>query len=152
MKTLQKTSLAVFISAIILSLFSFVAADSADNIVGEWFTTDKKAKVKIYKAKNEKYYGKIIWLKEPNDENGKPKVDKENPDESKRNEPIVGSLILHGFEYEGDNQWEEGEIYDPESGNLYSCNIELQKDGKLKVRGYIGFSLIGRTEYWTPAE
>lgn len=152
MKTLQKTSLAIFLSAIVLSLFAFKTSDAADKITGEWYTTDKKAKVKIYRAKNDKYYGKIVWLKEPNDENGKPKVDKENPDASKRNEPIVGSLILQGFEYKGDNQWEEGEIYDPESGSTYSCNIELQKDGKLKVRGYIGFSLIGRTEYWTPVE
>ncbi len=152
MKTLQKTTVAVLVSALLLSLFAFRTGDTADKIIGEWFTTDKKAKVRIYKAKNEKYYGKIVWLKEPNTEDGKPKVDKENPDESKRNEPIVGSLILHGFEYKGNNKWEEGEIYDPESGSTYSCNIEWLKDGKLKVRGYIGFSLMGRTEYWTTAE
>ena len=92
---------------------------------------------------------KIIWLKTPNDEKGKPKVDKENPDENLRNRPILGLEILTDFVYDEDYTWEDGDIYDPKSGNSYSCKMYLSKDYKtLEVRGYIGISLFGRTETW----
>ncbi len=82
-------------------------------------------------------------------ENGKPKLDNKNPDTKKRQQPIVGMTILTNFIFDGKDEWEDGKIYDPESGNTYSCNMELNGRNKLKVRGYIGLSLFGRTEVWT---
>ncbi|MBI5326118.1 MAG: DUF2147 domain-containing protein [Ignavibacteriae bacterium] len=142
-----------FISALIGILFisEIIVAQVAkdfDTVLGNWITGKGDAKVQIYK-KNNKYFGKIIWLKNPNDENGKPKVDKENPEESLQKRPILGMEILTDFVYDGDYTWVDGDIYDPKSGSTYSCKMYLSKDYKtLEVRGYIGISLFGRTETW----
>ncbi|MCB2206508.1 DUF2147 domain-containing protein [bacterium] len=124
-------------------------SNEADGIVGTWLVQDGKAKIKIYN-KAGKYHGKIVWLKEPNDARGNPKLDKENPEENLRSKPIMGLVLLHGFEYDEDNVWEDGEIYDPKNGKTYSCELTLSEDGNtLDVRGYIGFSFIGRSQTWT---
>lgn len=125
-------------------------AHAQDQIETIWYNQEKTAKVQIYLAKNNKFYGKIIWLKEPL-KDGKPKLDDNNPDEKKRNQPILGLLLLKGFVKTEDNVYEDGTIYDPKNGKTYSCTIKY-KNGILDVRGYIGISLIGRTTTWTKAE
>ncbi|MEZ5015937.1 MAG: DUF2147 domain-containing protein [Flavipsychrobacter sp.] len=143
---LQATLIAAF--AICYSAPAFAGDDP---IEGVWYSEDSSAKIKIYLAKNQKFYGKIIWLKNPNEEDGTPKVDDKNPDKSKRSEPILNMLILKSFEKDGDKEYEDGTIYDPKSGKTYSCTI-THKGNSLKVRGYIGISLIGRTAIWTKAD
>ena len=115
-----------------------------------WYNQEKTAKVQIYKATDGRFYGKIVWLKNP-EENGKPKLDKNNPDKAKRSDPLLGMMILKGFKKDGENVYEDGTIYDPKNGKTYSCKM-THKDGKLDVRGYVGFSLLGRTTIWTKAE
>jgi uncharacterized protein (DUF2147 family) len=125
---------------------------SADDILGVWLNEDKDAHVEIYKEGN-KYFGKIVWLKNPiDDETGKPKLDNKNEDESLQSRPVMGLLLLKDFVFDGDDEWEDGEIYDPKSGKTYSCYMEFpDEDNKnnLKIRGFIGISLLGRTTYWT---
>ena len=131
--------------AIMCSSFAQV---KSDDIIGTWLTSGKEpAKILIYKSAD-KYFGKIVWLKNPS-ENGKPKVDANNPDKNKRSQPIIGLLILKGFKFDGDDEWEDGDIYDPESGKTYSCYLALNNKNTMKVRGYIGISVFGRTETWT---
>lgn len=134
----------------ILPLLSFTDSFAQEPIVGTWYNEEGTAKVRIYQAKNDKYYGKIVWLKEPV-RNGKPRVDENNPDRSKRDEPLIDLLILKGFEKDGTHEYDEGTIYDPKNGKTYSCII-TEKGDKLDVRGYVGISLIGRTTTWTRAE
>ena len=136
-----------------MPMFAVLAQTSeADAVIGTWLVQDKNAKVEIFK-RGKKYFGKIIWLKEPNNEQGKPKHDKENPEEELRGRPILGLEMLRDFEYDEDNVWEDGDIYDPKNGKTYSCKMTLSPDGKtLDVRGYIGISLIGRTQIWTRAK
>lgn len=123
-------------------------AQESDAVLGIWLTQDKDSKVEIYK-KNNKYHGKIVWLKEPN-KNGKPKVDDKNPDPKKQDRAIMGLVIMTNFVYDEDFVWEDGEIYDPKNGKTYSCKMTLSKDkNTLDVRGFIGISLIGRTAVWT---
>ena len=138
--------LSIVISCLLsLNLFS---QNNADDIIGVWLTGGKEpAKIQIYRS-GEKYYGKIIWLKNPT-ENGKQRTDANNPDKAKRNNPIVGLIILTGFKFDGDDEWKNGDIYDPESGKTYSSYIYLKDNNTLKVRGYVGVSLFGRTETWT---
>lgn len=132
----------------VLSVTGLVKAQSADDIIGLWQNGEGTGHIKIEKIGN-KYYGKIVWLKEPNDpDTGKPKVDKKNPDESKRNTPIMGYKVLRDFVYQGDNKWKEGMIYDPKKGSDYKCNITMVNKNTLDVRGYIGISMIGRTDTW----
>lgn len=121
-----------------------------DDILGVWLNEDKDAHVDIYKE-GDVYFGKIIWLEEPNEENGEPKLDDENEDESLRTRPVMGLLLLRDFVFDKD-EWEDGRVYDPKNGKDYKCYMEFPDEDdkdKLKVRGYIGFSLLGRTTYWT---
>lgn len=136
----------------IISLFSSSAqAQQGEDVLGEWYTEEEKAKVEIYQCESA-YCGKIVWLNEPHNPDGTPKLDSENPDESLRSRKIVGTNILTGLEYEGDGEYENGEIYDPESGKTYSCLMELEDANTLEVRGFIGISLVGRTQTWTRVE
>ncbi|MDR9399604.1 MAG: DUF2147 domain-containing protein [Salibacter sp.] len=138
---------------VVAVLFSTsIIAQSADAVLGKWETKNGKSHVEIYKKDGE-YYGEIVWLKEPLNEEGKPKVDKNNPEEDMRSRPLKGLELLREFEYDADDEmWEDGEIYDPESGDTYSCEMSLEGDDKLKVRGYLGISLLGRTTVWTRVE
>jgi uncharacterized protein (DUF2147 family) len=134
---------------LIASLISFVAhsQNKADDIIGIWLTGGKEpAKIQVYKS-GEKFYGKIIWLKNPT-ENGKQRMDGNNPDKAKQSTPIIGLLMLTGFKFDGDDEWKGGDIYDPESGKMYSSYMYLTDKNTLKVRGYLGISLFGRTETW----
>lgn len=119
----------------------------ADAILGVWESGSGKARVKIEKS-GDKFYGKIVWLREPNNEEGKPKVDKNNPEEALRTKPLLGYRILKDFTYAGDKVWEEGTIYDPENGSTYSCEITMKDENTLDVRGFIGVSVFGRTDVW----
>ena len=120
-----------------------------DDILGIWLNEDKDAHVEIYKE-GELYFGKIIWLKNPiDDETGKPKLDKHNPDPELQKRPSLGIMLLTDFEWDEDNEWDEGDIYDPKNGKSYSCYIIMKEMDLLRIRGYIGISLIGRTTYWT---
>lgn len=119
----------------------------SDKIVGVWEVGSGKARVKISKY-GDKFGGKIVWLKEPTYADGTKKVDKNNPDETKRSTPLLGYNNLLGFSYKGKSEYDGGTIYDPENGNVYNCNISLKDDNTLEVRGYIGVSLFGRTDTW----
>jgi len=134
----------VLLTFILMPLFLF-AQKKADDIIGNWIIGDNKAKIQVYKA-GSKYYGKITWLREPN-KNGKPKTDIHNPDASKRTTPIIGLVVLKNFVFDS-GEWNSGNIYDPSSGKEYSCKINMPDKNTLKVRGYIGISLFGRTEVW----
>lgn len=137
------------VTTLLLAL-SYLGLAQQKNIEQVWYNQEKTAKIQIYKGKDNKYYGKIIWLKEP-EKNGRPKVDDKNPDAAKKNQPILGLQVLKGFEYDEDDVYEDGSIYDPKNGKTYSCKI-THKGNKLEVRGYVGISLIGRTAVWTLAE
>ncbi|MBB6004233.1 DUF2147 domain-containing protein [Arcicella rosea] len=114
---------------------------SKDAILGEWLSQEKDGKVLIFKQ-GEKYFGKISWGKSTG------RKDSKNPDASLRNRDIIGSTILKDFVFKGKN-WEDGTIYDPNSGKTYSCTMKLKNDDALEIRGYVGISLLGRTTLWT---
>ncbi|MEN9638913.1 MAG: hypothetical protein RLZZ262_781 [Bacteroidota bacterium] len=124
----------------------------ADRLLGVWEPSNGKARVKIEKIGN-KYYGKIVWLKEPNDPaTNQPKVDAKNPDASVRNVPLKGYRMLKDFTYSGSSQWENGTIYDPENGSTYKCVIKMTDANTLDIRGYIGIEALGRTDVWKRLE
>jgi uncharacterized protein (DUF2147 family) len=144
--------------ALLLGAGTWAASDEGDVILGLWATETSEngnAHVEVVKEGG-KYRGKIVWLEQPNypaDDaggmGGQPKVDRANPAPELRRRPIIGLWLVDGFDYAGGNQWKNGIIYDPESGKTYKCKMKLTDEGTLKVRGYIGFSLIGRTTVWT---
>ena len=148
MKLKWLSVLGLFLMAV-CSFFPLQASnDEGDKLIGVWEPSNGRARVKIEKVAN-KYYGKIVWLKEPNDpQTGQPKLDKNNPDEKLRTVPLKGYRLLKDFIYAGSGEWKEGTIYDPENGNTYNCIIKMKDDNTLDIRGYIGLSAFGRTDVW----
>lgn len=145
----------------IISLFLIVFvspklfSQEEDKVVGYWLTQYGDSQVKIFKAKDGKYYGNVKWLENPNNEDGTPKLDKENEDEKLKSKPILGLQILKGFEYDKDDkEWVDGTIYDPKNGKTYKCFMWFEEgdNNVLHVKGFIGFSLLGREVEWTKEE
>ncbi len=116
------------------------------DIIGTWLSTAKDGKIEIYKS-GSKYFGKLIWGKTILDANGNSKKDFNNADVKLRSREIRNAVILTDFIF-NDDEWKDGKIYDPNSGKTYNSVMKIE-DGKLKLRGYIGISLFGRTEIWT---
>mgnify|MGYP003945294095 CR=1 FL=1 len=139
---MKRFSVLLLFIAISLTAFS----QNKDAILGHWVNPTGEAHIDIFK-KGEKYFGKIIWLKDPKDEKGKVKTDFKNPEPSLTSRPILGLEILKNFSYH-DGKWKDGKIYDPKSGKTYSCTITLKGANLISIRGYIGISLIGRSESW----
>lgn len=149
------SSFAIVLLGLMLSPFAMIQAQTvkADDILGVWLTQNKDSHVEIFKQ-GDKYFGKIIWLQDPIDSiTGKPKVDDKNPNPKLQHRPIMGLELLKHFVYNADDhEWEKGSIYDPKKGSTYKCYMKFThpaNKNRLKIRGYIGFSLLGRTVYWT---
>lgn len=137
----------------LFTLLLLVVAMNANSqtIFGKWNSTnDDTGKidsvVEIYE-KNGKAFAKIVEIKDENRQNA---VCEECTGKNK-NKPILGLEILSGLEKD-DDDWSGGKILDPRNGKIYKCFIKLEEPNKLKLRGYIGFSLLGKTKYWTRAE
>jgi len=151
---MRKISVPVLTVVIMLITVSFCFAGS-DDIIGVWNNQEKDARVEIYRCK-EAYCGKIVWLKIPDypegSKEGAPgtaKLDHNNPDLNLRKMPLLGVEIMRGFSFEGDNLWKNGTVYDPKNGKTYSGKMTLVSPSELHLRGFIGFSWIGRTAVWT---
>jgi uncharacterized protein (DUF2147 family) len=133
---------------ILTTLIFFIAGSLlAQTPVGVWkniddVTGEAKAHIQIYEE-NGVLYGKIIKLLKKEEPN--PKCTK-CPGNFK-DQPIEGLQIMWGLKKDG-NEYTGGKILDPKTGNIYSCKIELLEPNKLKVRGFLGFSVLGRTQYW----
>jgi uncharacterized protein (DUF2147 family) len=130
---------------IIILLFSITG--NSQSIIGKWKTIDdktgnEKSIVEIYQVEG-KIYAKIDRLLKKGDEN---KIC-ENCEGANKNKPLKGMMIINGLTKDG-NEWNGAKILDPKTGNEYKCYITLEKPEKLKVRGYLGFALLGRTQYW----
>lgn len=117
------------------------AQTGADAIVGTYLTEGGKSRVVITKQ-GTAYIGTIAWLKKGDI------LDEKNPDKSEATKKLTGKIILRGLSYDGGKDYKGGKIYDPESGKTYSCKATAQDNGDLRVRGFIGASLFGRTTTW----
>ena len=140
----------ILVLSIFMVCFTIKAKAQTDQIEGLWYNDVKSGKILISKAANGKFYGKVVWLKEPL-KDGKPKVDELNADPKLRTRPRLGLPVLADFIKEGTDRYTDGTIYDPLNGKTYSCNITY-KGKTLAIRGYIGISLLGRTTIWSRVE
>jgi uncharacterized protein (DUF2147 family) len=122
----------------------------ANDLTGVWLNKDQDAHIKIYSSYG-KFYGQIIWLKTPIDpETNKPKLDKHNGDDKLKTRPILNLLILTDLVFDADDQdWSDGNVYDPKTGNSYSLTCKLKDKDNMELRGYMGISVLGRTDIWT---
>ena len=141
MKKLITTLVLAFVG---LLAFSQTNAD----IVGEWYNAEKDAVITLFEE-NETVSGKITWMEFPNDDNGNPKTDPLNPDEKLTSRARMGMVMMTGFTFIKDKIWDDGELYDPKKGKTYSGMMTLKDDNTIDLRGYIGFSFLGRSSTWT---
>jgi uncharacterized protein (DUF2147 family) len=117
---------------------------------GTWLTEEGKATIRVTDCGGA-LCGTIIALKEPNDPaTGKPKVDKNNIDASKRGRPIIGVQLVTALKPAGANKW-SGQIYNPEDGKTYNANVTLQNANTITVQGCILGGVICKTNTWTRA-
>lgn len=137
----------------ILLAITFVASivQAQESIVGRWKTIDdetgKPKSIVEITEKDGAIVGKIEKLFREPTEDQNPKCDKCSGD--KKDQLIIGMQILSGLKKDGDNKWSGGDILDPKNGKTYSCKVEIIENGqKLKLRGFIGLSLLGRTQVW----
>lgn len=138
--------IAIIFVLVLISVFAY--SQEKDAILGNWQNPTGEGRIEIYKM-GDKYFGKIYWLQEPNNDQGTPKLDVKNPDVSKQTRPVKDLEILTNLVYKGKNVWADGKIYDPKSGNTYSCKMTLKNPNSLYLHGYVGISLFGRSETWT---
>jgi uncharacterized protein (DUF2147 family) len=92
--------------------------------------------------------GRIYWQKKPFSAAGQPKQDRHNPDAALRDRPLCGLRILTGFRRAKEGTWNAGRIYNPNDGRTYSSTLQLAADGSLRIRGFVGLSLFGKTVEW----
>ncbi|WP_088322795.1 DUF2147 domain-containing protein [Polaribacter tangerinus] len=134
---------------ILLSAISFHV--NSQTIFGKWNSTNEKtgeidSVIEVYE-KNGKAFAKVIEIKDPKRQG----LVCDLCEGANKNKPILGLNILDGLKKDGD-EWSGGTILDPRNGKVYKCYITLESPNKLKLRGYIGFSLFGKTAYWERAK
>lgn len=143
-------------SAMMLMASSASAQDS--RVYGTWLVQSGSAQVKIgpcADAAAGSLCGFIVGLINPKGPDGQvvaPDVatDFRNPDPKLRARKVLGMPLIWGFKKTADaNVFESGQIYNGENGKIYSANINLEADGRLKLRGYVGSPMFGETQYWT---
>ena len=139
---------------LLLSCFAIAGmAQEANKVAGIWWNDVKEIKLKI-ELKDGKYIGTIIYMIPEKYIDGKSPKDDNNPEEKLRDRPLVGLQILSGLEYDAKKkEWKDGTIYDPKSGNTYSCYAWLGSEDVLKTKGCVaGIRLLGRSTEWYRAE
>jgi uncharacterized protein (DUF2147 family) len=147
-----------FCLALVICLLSATAAwclgREGSDIVGLWEVEEGDGRIEILRC-GDKFCGRIAWQKEPtyplDDKGGmggKPMVDRENPRKELRGRPQLGLRIMEGYTFRGDNLWDSGTIYNPENGKSYQSTLTLLSPDRLKLRAYIGISLIGGSTVW----
>ncbi|MSP66293.1 MAG: DUF2147 domain-containing protein, partial [Flavobacteriaceae bacterium] len=124
---LRKLSLWAASALIAFTSLHFELQESpGDQLIGVWEPSNGRSRIKIDKI-GAKYYGRVVWLIEPNDpETNLPKTDKNNPNAALKNVPLKGYRMLKDFVYQTDGTWSEGTIYDPLNGSTYNCIIKMK--------------------------
>lgn len=141
--------LALLLLALPLSAISQNMA-AQNTPVGTWTTIDDKTQkpksvVEIYQAKDGSLAGRVTEVLQ-SDRGPNPVCDKCSGD--RKDKPVKGMVILWGIRQKGDT-WEGGQILDPKTGKIYSVKVTPVEGGKkLDVRGFMGFSMLGRTQTW----
>lgn len=129
------------------SALSVLAQDETHDPTGLWLTKNERSAIRISHCEDdkEKLCGHIAWIIE-----GGMQYDSENPDENLRKRPMCGLQILRSFDQNSKdpNKWEDGKIYKADDGDLYNANLEMIGMDRLRVHGYVGIPLFGKTQVW----
>ena len=124
------------------------AAAATDPAFGYWLVENRRAIIELHPC-GPMACGRIVWLAEPFDANGDPKTDMNNPDPAMRHRTLCGLPLIRGLAADAPGAWQDGEIYNSQDGRSYSVKISRGSDDRLEVRGFLGISLLGRSQHWT---
>ena len=116
-----------------------IILNEGDQILGTWEILDGETHFEVTRDENNLYQGKITWLKEPLNEDGKPKLDTENSDKKLRKRQLLGINFLSNFKYIGDNRWEKGVLYGFKRGKTLEPKLSLIDSNTMKVEAEIFF-------------
>jgi uncharacterized protein (DUF2147 family) len=143
----------VGVTWLLIGVAGLLAATAAPaDPVGTWITEDGAGHIAITPCA-ERLCGKLTWLEDPLDADGKPVTDRNNPDPALHDRPVLGLTILTDLApTRRRNVWDGGTIYDPQTGNTYRVRLTLTDPRTLQVRGYIGTPMLGRTTTWRRVE
>lgn len=142
-RTLAFTSI---LASLILAMT--VCGWAEDGIEGVWLTEERDSKIEFVPC-GTVLCGTVVWLQKPNDADGNPHRDINNPDPSLREREILGLTIFEGLSKTDEaGEW-QGSVYNPDDGDTYKTVLTLQSDGTLEVKGCVLGGLICGTEYWT---
>lgn len=146
----MKLTVALRIACVLLPALLAATSGGAESStpVGVWLHANGRIQVQIAPC-GDRLCGKIIWFKWPNDAQGRPLVDLKNSDPKLRKRPLLGLMILNGLRRAGDGTWEDGKIYNPDDGMNYEALMSIGDDGTLRVRAYVLFPILGKTQVWT---
>jgi uncharacterized protein (DUF2147 family) len=142
----MNTILNFFISYLVFSNLPFQS--KSDAILGKWINVEGNLEVEVYKQNND-FRAKLLWF-DDSDDKSKPmnvRTDEKNPDKALSSRKLIGLDVLRNLKYYShDDEWDDGKIYDSNSGKEWSTEIWITKDGLLKVKGYWLFKFISQTE------
>jgi len=141
---------AIVATMALASLLSIPSAAKAKDITGVWLSDDGEGAVEIQPC-GDKRCGRLVWLKTPLDDAGRPLVDANNPDPAARTRPVCGVDIIKNVALQIDGSWDGGSVYDPEEGKVYSVMLKAKGNDSLEVTGYLGIKAFGETMIWTSA-
>ncbi|KQS28201.1 DUF2147 domain-containing protein [Dyadobacter sp. Leaf189] len=134
---------------VFVSFLSNAQVSTADKILGDWISEEKDSRIEIYKT-GQVYFGKLVWSVDLFEADGTTsRKDVQNRETNLRTRELHNVNLLQDFVY-SDGIWDNGKMYDPQSGKTYNCILRLKND-LLEIRSYIGFPLLGRSTYWKRA-
>ena len=135
------------VAATLLIAIGTAGSALAADATGNWLTEGGKSRIRIADCGGA-LCGSIVWLKEPNDESGKPKTDKNNPDAGMKTKPLIGVQIVRGMKPNGANKW-AGQVYNAEDGKTYSGNLTFSGGNSLQLEGCALGGLVCKKQTWT---
>jgi uncharacterized protein (DUF2147 family) len=126
-----------------IALVAMAGDDKESSILGNWLSESKDGIIQISQVVGATYQGRIIGGNHPG------RLDEKNPDTTLHSRALRGQVILRNLHYDGDGKWSGGAIYEPDTGRTYKCLVEVITPDSIKVRGFIGISLLGKSQTWT---
>ena len=138
----------ILCASLLTAALSFPLAAQAEQTfshpTGLWLTENERSVIKVTEC-GDSLCGHVHWVIE-----GGMEHDSKNPDESKRNDPMCGLKVLWDFHQQGQYSWADGKIYKADEGDTYSATLQMLPTGNMKVRGYLGMPLLGKSQTWRP--
>ena len=140
-------NLLIRLTCLLSILFSTLAWAEKTDVEGRWLTQEGDGWIRI-QIVGDSLKGSVAGSPDPKQREER-EFDDRNPDPNLRTRRLEGLTIMTGFSYDGDGRWSGGTVYDPNSGKTYKCTVKQLDANTLKIRGFIGISLFGRSETWT---